>query len=144
MKNAKGTNYWRNRIMKVAKGYSGDDGMKFAISNKDDFLQEVQEFGMPFGGMIDASENWFADPIRLAVIAAVVVVMPLLVVRAFQRPNPMAWGALGFVLLAILMTRQVWWNFFDISRAIAPVMTAYLVTAFSEPPRTRDGAASPS
>ena len=46
MKNAKGTNYWRNRIMKVAKSYSGDDGMKFAISNKDDFLQEVQEFGM--------------------------------------------------------------------------------------------------
>ena len=109
-----------------------------------DGVQEVQEFGMPFGGMVDASENWFADPIRLAVIAAVIVVMPLLVVRAFQRPNPMAWGALGFVLLAILMTRQVWWNFFDISRAIAPVMTAYLVTAFSEPPGTRVDAASPS
>lgn len=109
-----------------------------------DGTQEVQEFGLPFGGMADAFENWVEDPIRLAVIAGVILVMPLLVVRAFQRPNPMAWGALGFVLLAVLMTRQVWWNFFDISRAIAPVMTAYLVTSFSEPPRTPDDAASPS
>ncbi|MEO0494185.1 MAG: hypothetical protein AAF081_12295 [Actinomycetota bacterium] len=109
-----------------------------------DGVQEVQEFGVPFGGILDASENWFGDPVQLGVIAGLIVVMPLLLVRAFQRPNPMAWGALGFVLLAILMTRQVWWNFFDISRAIAPVMTAYLVTAFTEPPRTRDAAASPS
>ena len=58
--------------------------------------------------------------------------MPLLIVRAVQRPNPLAWGALGFVLLAVLMTRQVWWNFFDISRAVAPIMTAYVLTAFSE------------
>jgi hypothetical protein len=109
-----------------------------------DGVQEVQEFGAPFGGMADAFENWLSDPVDLAVISGLVVVMPLLVVRAFQRPNPLAWGALGFVLLAILMTRQVWWNFFDISRAVAPIITAYVVTAFSEPPRTRDDAASPS
>ncbi len=109
-----------------------------------DGVQEVQEFGAPFGGMADAFSNWLDDPIDLAVIGGLVAVMPLLVLRAFQRPNPMAWGALGFVVLAILMTRQVWWNFFDISRAVAPIITAYVVTAFSEPPGTRDGAASPS
>lgn len=107
-----------------------------------DGVQEVQEFGMPFGGMLDAAENWIGDPVQLGVITGLVIVMPLLCVRAVQRPNPLAWGALGFVLLAVLMTRQVWWNFFDISRAIAPVMTAYLVTAFSEPTGTPDGVAS--
>ena len=35
-KNAKGTNYWRNRVMKVAKNFPL---LKFAVSNKDDFMQ---------------------------------------------------------------------------------------------------------
>jgi len=34
-KNVKGTNYWRNRIMKVAKGFEGR--LNFAICNEDDF-----------------------------------------------------------------------------------------------------------
>lgn len=109
-----------------------------------DGVKEVQEFGPPFGGMLDAFDNWLNDPVELAIIFGLIALMPLLVVRAVKRPNPLAWGALGFVLLAVLMTRQVWWNFFDISRAVAPIMTAYVLTAFTEPRRTRDGAASPS
>lgn len=42
-KNPKGTNYWRNRIMKVAKKF---EGITFAISNKDDLQQEATEFGI--------------------------------------------------------------------------------------------------
>ena len=43
MKNAKGTNYWRNRVMKVAKKH---DKLNYAVSNKNDFMQEAQEFGL--------------------------------------------------------------------------------------------------
>ena len=46
VKNAKGTNYWRNRVMKVAKSFPA---LKFAVSNKNDFAQETTEFGI---GMI--------------------------------------------------------------------------------------------
>lgn len=45
VKNAKGTNYWRNRILKVAKGFPK---FNFAISNKDDFQHEMNEFGIDF------------------------------------------------------------------------------------------------
>ncbi|BES91418.1 unnamed protein product [Nesidiocoris tenuis] len=45
-KNAKGTNYWRNRILKVAKNFAGD--FKFAISSKDDFQHELNEFGYDY------------------------------------------------------------------------------------------------
>ncbi|CAG2063304.1 unnamed protein product, partial [Timema podura] len=38
-----GTNYWRNRILKVAKGFT--DSFSFAISSKDDFQHELNEFG---------------------------------------------------------------------------------------------------
>ena len=48
VKNPKGTNYWRNRILKVAKAFADD--FKFAISNKDDFQQELNEYGMEFIG----------------------------------------------------------------------------------------------
>lgn len=47
-KNPKGTNYWRNRILKVAKEYTGD--YRFAISSKDDFQQELNEYGYDYTG----------------------------------------------------------------------------------------------
>lgn len=45
-KNPKGTNYWRNRILKVAKQYK--DKITFAISSKDDFQHELNEYGIDF------------------------------------------------------------------------------------------------
>ncbi|XP_065337000.1 protein disulfide-isomerase A3 [Cloeon dipterum] len=44
-KNPKGTNYWRNRILKVAKDHTD---FNFAISAKDDFQHELNEFGIDF------------------------------------------------------------------------------------------------
>lgn len=46
IKNPKGTNYWRNRILKVAEQYK--DKINFAISSKDDFQHELNEFGIDF------------------------------------------------------------------------------------------------
>jgi len=45
VKNLKGTNYWRNRVLKVAKEFPG---FSYAISNKDDFQQELSEFGFDY------------------------------------------------------------------------------------------------
>jgi len=42
VKNAKGTNYWRNRVMKVCKEFPD---YKCAVSSKDDFAHELSEFG---------------------------------------------------------------------------------------------------
>jgi len=44
-KNPKGTNYWRNRVLKVAKEFPG---FSYAVSNKDDFQQEIGEFGLDY------------------------------------------------------------------------------------------------
>ncbi|KAF5294832.1 hypothetical protein FQA39_LY00316 [Lamprigera yunnana] len=45
IKNAKGTNYWRNRILKIAKNFQQ---LNFAISNKDLFQMELNEFGVDY------------------------------------------------------------------------------------------------
>jgi len=107
-------------------------------------VTEVQEFGPPFAGLLASVDQWLTDPVELAIILCLIGLMPVLVVRAMQRPNPLAWGALGFVVLAVFLTRQVWWNFFDISRAITPIMTASTVMALTAPRRRPDCAVSPS
>nr|CAG4643858.1 EOG090X0438 [Lepidurus arcticus] len=45
-KNVKGTNYWRNRILKVAQAHKDD--FTFAVSNKDDFTRELGDFGLDY------------------------------------------------------------------------------------------------
>lgn len=47
-KNPKGTNYWRNRVLKVAKEWAGK--ISFAISPKDDFQHELNEYGYDYVG----------------------------------------------------------------------------------------------
>lgn len=96
-------------------------------------VEEVQEFGFPFKGMIGASENWFANPDEMAVIAGVLIVIPVFVVKVIRNPTSLDAGALGFVVLALLLSRQVWWQFVDITRALAPIFTAYILTAFARP-----------
>ncbi|XP_042223300.1 protein disulfide-isomerase A3-like [Homarus americanus] len=45
VKNVKGTNYWRNRVLKVAQNFRE---FNYAVSNKDDFQHELNEFGLDF------------------------------------------------------------------------------------------------
>jgi len=48
-----GTNYWRNRVLKVAEQFKGK--LTFAISNKESFSHELDEFGL--GGDKKTSEK---------------------------------------------------------------------------------------
>ena len=46
-KDPKGTNYWRNRIMKVAKKFIDAGKLKhFAVSNTQQLRHEIAEFGV--------------------------------------------------------------------------------------------------
>lgn len=47
-KNPKGTNYWRNRVLKVAKDWAGK--ISFAVSAKDEFQHELNEYGYDYVG----------------------------------------------------------------------------------------------
>jgi len=46
VKNAKGSNYWRNRVLKVATKFSSD--FSFAIASNNDFNHELEEFGINY------------------------------------------------------------------------------------------------
>ncbi|XP_018008830.1 protein disulfide-isomerase A3 [Hyalella azteca] len=46
VKNPKGANYWRNRVLKVAQNYKSD--FTFAVANNNDFAHEIEEFGLSY------------------------------------------------------------------------------------------------
>lgn len=52
VKNPKGTNYWRNRVLKVAQNYKD---VTFAVSNANQFAGELEEFGLEAPRDRDAS-----------------------------------------------------------------------------------------
>ncbi|CAG0924510.1 unnamed protein product [Notodromas monacha] len=45
VKNPKGTNYWRNRVLSVAKDF---ESLNFGVAATDDFQHELNEFGIEF------------------------------------------------------------------------------------------------
>uniref|UniRef100_W5MK62 protein disulfide-isomerase n=1 Tax=Lepisosteus oculatus TaxID=7918 RepID=W5MK62_LEPOC len=45
LRNPKGSNYWRNRVMMVASRFAGR-GLSFAVADRRDFPDELEEFGL--------------------------------------------------------------------------------------------------
>ena len=93
-------------------------------------LSEVQEIGWPFAGFGEAFEFWRGDPLNLVAGLAMMVLFVLYTRRVLISDQLVGWAFLGFVPLAILFTRQVWQSYFDITRATAPVITAFVLLVF--------------
>lgn len=93
-------------------------------------ISQVQEIGLPFVGVIGAIQRWSNDPLDLAAGFAMIILLLLFTRRTLISGELLGWAFLGFVPLAILFTRQVWGGYFDITRAVAPVLTAFILLAF--------------
>lgn len=107
-------------------------------------LDEVQELGRPFVGVIEASQTWRAglpsDQLLMAVVGLCLVLFALYVPR---DRTPLTWGTAGFLVLAPLLTEQVWREAFDISRAVLPIFTALIVAVAPASPGPAPSASTP-
>lgn len=93
-------------------------------------VSEVREIGWPFVGFIEAFENWLGDPVDLAVGVAMMLLFVLYTRRVMISRHLVGWAFVGFVLLGILFTEQVWHSYFDITRAVAPIITSFVLLVF--------------
>jgi len=91
---------------------------------------EVQEIGWPFVGFIEAFGSWLDEPLNLAAGVAMMLLFILFTRRVLIGRHLVGWAFLGFVLLGILFTEQVWHSYFDITRAVAPIITAFVLLVF--------------
>ena len=93
---------------------------------------ESEEIGLPFVGLGGAITRWVEEPSRNLLFGVVVILLLLVVVmQAVRRPSLVSFSILGFVVMAPLLTRQVWLNYFDITRAIAPLFTTFVLVLFA-------------
>jgi hypothetical protein len=81
-------------------------------------------FGPPFNGLYRASQEWMNNSTNLIASIAILVVVILFVPLALRSRLTIAWGALPFVALAVILSYQVWRVPSDLARALAPVFTA--------------------
>ena len=81
-------------------------------------------FGLPFVGFADAFRAWIQEPLNLLVSLVLLAVLVAFVPLAFRGRLPVAWGALPFVGLIVVLSANVLREPFDFSRAILPVFTA--------------------
>jgi hypothetical protein len=94
-------------------------------------VSQVQEIGLPFAGFIESIPNWLDDPLDLLVATAVLVLLVGFAWRAIVSRELVGFAFLGFVILGVVFTEQVWRSYFDITRAVAPTITAFVLLAFA-------------
>ena len=99
---------------------------------------QVEEIGWPIVGLVQAFDGWLSDPVDLAAGVAILMLLALFTRRVLLSDEIVGWAFLGFVPLALVLTRQVWFSYYDISRAVAPVLTAFVLLVFADV-RTRIG-----
>lgn len=90
-------------------------------------VAEVQEIGLPLAGLFEAFPTWLERPADLVTGLAMVALFVLYSRRVLMARHLVGWAFLGFVLLGIMFTEQVWRSLFDISRAVAPIITAFVL-----------------
>lgn len=88
-------------------------------------------FDWPFLGLVSNLGNWLNDPLELAVGATTVLILGFFVYRALRRPSLTAWTFLPFIPMAFVLGEAVWDGYFNITRAVAPVLTAYFLITFA-------------
>lgn len=103
---------------------------------------QVQEIGWPFVGFIEAFQSWLGDPINLVVGIAIMLLFVIYTRRVLMSRHLVGLAFVGFVVLGVVFTEQVWHSYFDITRAVAPIITSFVLLAFLGDPATLESKAT--
>jgi hypothetical protein len=91
-------------------------------------VDQVKEITMiPFSGLVGAVTSGLAGPADYLLMLLFLSLTVLVPWRAWKSDVYLTWGAIGFAALAPFLTMYVWQKSFDISRALAPLVTAFLI-----------------
>ena len=92
---------------------------------------QVRELTLaPFSGVFEALTSGRADLADLLVIGLSLALMVVVPLRAWRSDVYLTWGAAGFAFLGPFLTVFVWQKSFDLSRALAPLATVFVLEFF--------------
>jgi hypothetical protein len=103
------------------------------------WASQSHAFDWPFIGLVEAAGEWIEIPDAVRALAGATYALILIRFAALARrvPHLLGWAVGGFVLMAPFLSSAVWFDVWDISRAILPVVTAFVILAGVEYQRTR-------
>ena len=87
-------------------------------------------FEPPFTGLVNAIPDWLDSPLDLTAGIAVVLLMGAYLFRTLKSDALVGWAFVGFVPLTLVLSRLVWASYFDSTRAVAPMITAFVLMVF--------------
>ena len=91
----------------------------------------------PMVGLLGAFRYWLRTPVDLVFGLVVLAVLVVFVPMALRSRLPIAWGALPFAGLVVILSAFVLREPFDLSRVVMPIFTAFPFLIFA--PRARSG-----
>jgi len=85
----------------------------------------------PFSGLLQATTRWMSDPLNLVIIVVIAILIVLTTIRTVRTHDMLAWGSVALMGLTPFLSANVWGNWYDIARAVAPAFTAYVFLLFA-------------
>jgi hypothetical protein len=85
----------------------------------------------PFTGFLKALVYWNSEPGQAANMAVGILLMAISVVflvRVVRSRDPVVITGASFALIAVIMAEVVWYERYDSSRALAPLMTLFILS----------------
>lgn len=90
----------------------------------------IEPLGAPFEGFIGAVPDWLIEPALandFAIALALGFISLFLLVQGLLRRSLIPLLGAGFSLLAIVMVREVWLSYFDVTRGLTPLVTLFFL-----------------
>jgi hypothetical protein len=99
------------------------------------WTNESRELAAPFVGLVDAAREWIdrSDPLRAAVAALYLVLGVRVLQLARSTRHLVGWAVAGFSLIIPFLAGVVWFDIWDISRALLPLVTGLALLAGLDP-----------
>ena len=88
-------------------------------------LSGVRAIGWPLVGFAEAVKTWVGTPLAMAIGFTLLTLLFVFARATLKSRDLVGWAFVGFAGLGLLCTQEVWENYFDITRAIAPLITAF-------------------
>lgn len=98
--------------------------VRWRISFAQELIENEEITAVPLSGALEAISSGRArivDLLSIALLGLLIVVVPLMALRTH---NLLMWGATPFSILALFLTVNVWQHDYNITRALAPLLTA--------------------
>jgi hypothetical protein len=90
---------------------------------------ESNEIGSPFVGLGQALREWIERPGLGLVLGVFVLLFVVVALRqVMTRRDLLALMGVGFAVLALFLKGTVWFNYYDNTRAVAPLFTTVVLT----------------